>query len=534
MIAVNALLMSRRQGAVHTKSGILIRKRAMVAVLLGLLFFVLVSSGCSEKEEKRHTSKITIGIGRDLYFGPASATFLHGSLNVWEGLTSLDDRLETCPQLAETWDMKKNGRLWTFHLRKGVYFHDGETLNSKVIVKNIERMRKNTRFDVFGTFGNVKSVIPLDRFTVCFSLYLPDPVFPARLSYFGSPIFSSGSFNSKGDVVRPIGTGPYIFKEYIKGKSITLQRNERYYIAVPRLQEIVFEYFPDPYTRSFALKAGRIDAVVDIGGLLPSQVALLCKDRNIRIFTREVATTHYLLFNTAKLPFSSRDLREEVSLSIDRDKIVQTIYERYARTAQEFLTPLAQAWIPDAHSFFEDRTMTKKPAETHTPFSGKIIFAVNAGLAKRWPYKPLSEVIQACLMDLGLNVEIRILETGAWKEALKKGDFDISMSPNTLMTGDPDFFFSLWIHSSGRLNMERGILYKNPVADSLIEKARTETDKPKRRAMYDELQRIIMYDLPLTPLFHDVAIYACRKEVKDLRLDAFFKPSLHKARTADR
>ena len=493
-----------------------------------LFILVFLFTGCSKKEETGISRRLIIGVGRDLYFGPSSPTFLHGSLSVWEGLTSLNNQLEPRPQLAESWELEKDGRLWVFHLRKGVYFHDGEGLNAEVVVKNIERMKKNPRFDILGTYGNVKSVVAIDQLTIEFFLYRPDPVFPARLS-FDSPIFSSGSFDSHGNVTKPIGTGPFILKKYTKGESITLRKNERYYLGAPRLDEIVFKYIPDPSTRVFALKASEIDAVVDIGGILPEQVSLLKKDKNIRILTQEVATTHYLFFNTKRLPFSSPELRQVVGFAIDREKIVQTIFEGYALPAKELFTPLANRWIAKDCKLLKERVMDGTAREKVSRSAPKIRFVVNAGLAKRWPYKPAAEVIQSSLRYLGFNVEIRMLEMGAWKDALKRGDFDLSLSPHTLMTGDPDFFFSPWIHSRGQLNIDRGIHYKNPLADDLIEKARSKIDLVRRKEIYHRLEEIIECDLPLTPLFHDVAIYAYRDRVKDLRLDAFFKPSLHRA-----
>ncbi len=503
----------------------LTKTKRTVIPCVGLLLLLSLLSCCNGKEKPGASSRFTIGVGRDLYFGPSSPIFLHGSLNVWEGLTGLDHRLEVRPLLAVNWEAQKDGRLWVFHLRKDVSFHDGEPLNAEVVVKNIERMR-NPRFDLYGVYRNVKSVAVVDQFSVSFLLHTPDPVFPSRLSYFGSPMFSLKSFDYKGNIKEPLGTGPFMLKGHRKGESITLVRNERYYLGIPMLKEIVYKYIPNPSTRVSALKAGEIDAIVDIGGILPEQVPLLDRDGDIEIFKQEVATTHYLLFNTRRLPFSSQGLRQAVSRTVDREEMVQTIFGGYALPAREFFSPLAQVWMSKATKLFEGSAIAERPTENTSKHSQKVILVVNAGLAKRWPYRPVSEVIQAHLRDIGINAEINMLEMGAWKDALKRGNFDISLCPYTLMTGDPDFFFSWWMHSKGQLNVDRGIGYQNPVADDLIEEARSEMNPERRKETYDQLQEIIARDLPLTPLFHDVAIYACKKRVQGLRLDAFFRPCL--------
>ncbi|SHI64023.1 hypothetical protein [Desulfofundulus thermosubterraneus] len=97
------------------------------------------------------------------------------------------------------------------------------------------------------------------------------------------------------------------------------------------------------------------------------------------------------------------------------------------------------------------------------------------------------------------------------------------------MTGDPDFFFGRWIISSGQMNVQRGVGYNNPEADRLVELAAAEREPAKKKELYDRLQRLVASDVPLCPIYHDVCLYATRKEVQDLTLDPFFKPSLEKA-----
>jgi peptide/nickel transport system substrate-binding protein len=160
----------------------------------------------------------------------------------------------------------------------------------------------------------------------------------------------------------------------------------------------------------------------------------------------------------------------------------------------------------------------------------KVIFAVNSSLANRWPYKSIAEILQADLKGLGFEIDVKILESGAWQEALKKGEYDLTLTPYTLMTGDPDFFCGRWLHSEGQMNVQRGIGYSNPEADSLVEAAAAERNPDKRQQYYRELQNLAAQDVPLCPVYHDISLYATRKNVSDLKLDPFFKPSLDKAR----
>ena len=87
----------------------------------------------------------------------------------------------------------------------------------------------------------------------------------------------------------------------------------------------------------------------------------------------------------------------------------------------------------------------------------------------RWPYKSIGEILQSNLKTLGFETELKMMENAAWKEAVKKGEYDLTLSPYTLMTGDPDFFFSQWLYSKGQMNLQRGIGYSNSEADRLVE-----------------------------------------------------------------
>jgi peptide/nickel transport system substrate-binding protein len=97
------------------------------------------------------------------------------------------------------------------------------------------------------------------------------------------------------------------------------------------------------------------------------------------------------------------------------------------------------------------------------------------------------------------------------------------------MTGDPDFYFGRWIYSKGQMNTARGLRYEKFEADKLVLDAAREGDTAKRKALYRNLQELVARDVPVAPIFNDVSLYAVRKEVKDLRLDPIFKPTLEKA-----
>jgi peptide/nickel transport system substrate-binding protein len=145
---------------------------------------------------------------------------------------------------------------------------------------------------------------------------------------------------------------------------------------------------------------------------------------------------------------------------------------------------------------------------------------------QRWPYLDLVQALQAQLKRHGLAARIAVSEAGAYYLALKRGDYDLSLQPNTLMTGDPDFFYSYYLASGAPANPG----WRDAEADRLIAEARTEMDPEARRADYRRLAEIAARDLPVLPLFHELALYAHRQAVQDFAMDHFFRPDLTKAR----
>ncbi len=513
------------------------RKAIVTVILLVLLVFSLFMPGCKNaarqavpESPKDDTSlppqELVIGIGRNFYEGPESAVFLHGSTGVWESLTYLSEDMLPKPQLALSLTPNQEATRWTVRLRPGVRFHDGTPLTAEVVKANVDRVLKNPKFDSYGTFLKLEKAEVSGEMEIVFVFSQPEPAFPLKVNYHGFPVFSPASFDADGKITVPYGSGPFKYYDYIKDEALILVRNEDYWGEKPRLEKVTFKPVPDPSTRLAALQAGEIDAIADVGGVLPVQAAIVEKDPGLELRSRLVTTTHYLLFNNQKPPFNQTDLRRAVSLVLDRQLVVNELLAGYGEPADCFFTPLAREYV--VRGLWQS---DRQKAQVLAAGAGgqKVLLLVSSALANRWPYKPLAEILQAKLSELGLQVEIQMLEAGAWAEALKNGNYNLTLTPYTFMTGDPDFVFGRWLLSGGQMNISRGLGYSNAEVDRLTGAAAMESDPVKRKELYALLQEIVSKEVPMAPVFHDVTLYAYRKKVKDLTLDAYFRPSLEKA-----
>lgn len=495
-------------------------RRHRMPTCAGLLLAVagLVPFGCRKSEVSPQTphGRLTIAIGRDFFDGPDSRAFVHGSTQTWEGLTDLDDNLEARPRLAESWTSSDDRRTWVFRLRPGVRFHDGSIVESDDVVASIDRIRRSPKYDPAGVYRTVLEVSVRGPREVAFLLSEPSPAFPNLVAYYSSPVLEPSSFGTDGVLRRLVATGPYRLMEVRRGEAVVTGRFDGYWGPRATYDRVTFRTIPDARTRIAALLSGEADAVADVGAILPTQVATLRQAEGVRVGEREVATTHYLFFNCGRLPFASRDARRWLAAAIGRAEMVRSIVGSGGVVAADPFSRLARSWA--AGVFAELPTGLPSPTRPVAP----VRIVVASAAVERWPYLEIVQHVEDRLRRSGWAATIAILEAGAYQEALKRRDFDLVLQPNTLMTGDPDFFYSYHLHSGA----PHCFGCASPATDRMIETARHEMSTARRRELYRELAETLAGDARVLPLFHDVSAFACRAGLEGFSIDAQFRPVL--------
>ena len=348
----------------------------------------------------------------------------------------------------------------------------------------------------------------------------PAPAFPNLLAYYSSPILHPGCFDAEGRITRLSATGPFRLDRLKRGERIELQAFPEDLGPKPKFQKVVFRTLLDAQSRLLSLQTGEIDAVADVGGILPEQTDTLAGRRDIVLKRQEVATTHYLFFNGRRFPLNRPEARCWLAGLVDRSAWISSLTRGGGRVARDFFTPLARGWAWG--------NLAPPPGRKPVPDRRPWVILIHNGTLQRWPYLELAQLLQDRLGREGFSARLQVLEAGPYQEALKKGAFDLVLQPNTLMTGDPDFFYSYYFHSRGPYRWG----YDSPELDRLIEEARREMDFPKRRSAYRRLGERFNQTLPVLPLYHDLSPFAVRRSVQGLTMDAFFRPSLVEAEPA--
>ncbi len=515
-----------------------------IVFLLTVLLLLSVTVGCEPAEDpledleedlEEETAEepaekteqiLTIGVGRDFYYGSEDRTYLHGSTNVWEGLVYLDENLEPESWLAEDISLSQDEKTWIFQLREGVVFHDGAAFNAEAAKANIIRLRKHPQ--TADNYKYMEEVRATGTHTLEIELKKPLPAFPVLISYFPSAMFSPEVIETGGtELAAPVGTGPYKFADYSQD-SIYLEANPDYWKGEPNIDQVVFHHIPDEGTRVAALRAGEVDALADVGIILPEQVPELEGIPEINLLTQEVLTSIYMFFQTENAPVDNPAVRRGISKLLDREELVNSLLDGYGEPARAVISPLAEYWIDDQESRYDyDPEEGSRLLDENLEENEKITILVNSSWAARWPLSSIAQYLQTELDKLGVESEIKSLEMGAYNEELGKGDFHVSFCPWTGQ--DPDDFFSSWLLSGSGFNQSRGVNFSSEEADELIQEAVQEMDREERRKIYFQLQDLAEEKAPLVPVYHDLTVYATRDYVKDFQMDFNFRPDLFPA-----
>jgi peptide/nickel transport system substrate-binding protein len=447
-----------------------------------------------------------------------------------------DDDMEPIMHLAESVTPSADGLTWTITIRRGVKFHDGSDFTAEVAAYNLERLyRWNSATRAFdpefaraGPFGAITgfNVISDYVFTVTHAAPIPD--FDARLSLENSAMFAMASFDGEDRVIRhPYGTGPFYYAEYDEPNQILrLENFAGYRLGVPNVDTIFFYNIPDASTRLAALQSGEIDVISDVGGIMPQQAAAVLADPNLILKERQVSTIHYVALNNndGRL-FSDVRMRNAISLSIDRNTIVDFLLLGYGVEAISVITDLSANWVVDCGYRF-DPGEAKALVDAAGGSGTEAVILVNSGLTGRWPYQDVAVMLQSQLVEIGINARIETADSATWTERMREGDYDITIHPFTVSAGEPNLFFVHNIASNGSNNISRNYGISNPEIDDLIARTAIEGNVAARRQNSAEIQRRVRANDYIIPVWYDVTLYAMNNRVINFNLDVLFCPDL--------
>jgi peptide/nickel transport system substrate-binding protein len=250
------------------------------------------------------------------------------NMNIHNSLLTLDKHLNPAPDLAERWEASPDGLAYTFYLHKGVKFHDGTDFDAEAVRWNFEHMMDpKTRAAVRVFYTDVKAVEAVDSHTVRFVLSEPNYLFPLIVAgyRYGFVVSSPTAFKTMSEQeyrMKPVGTGPFKFQEWVPNDHITLVRNEHYFKpGLPYLDKVIFKVLNDPMSQVAALKTGEVDMLNSVS---PELVRVLQADKNITVLSGLETTPMVAMLQVTRPPFDDLRVRKAIGCyGTNRQEIVE-------------------------------------------------------------------------------------------------------------------------------------------------------------------------------------------------------------------
>jgi len=450
---------------------------------------------------------------------------------------------EIVPGLATSWDISSDKLTYTFNLREGVNFHTtkyftpSRTFNADDVLFSINRMRlKNHPFHKIGggnyeyfsgmDMGNlIKDVKKLSDTKIQITLNKPEAPFLANMAMGFMSILSKEyadklvTANKQQDIDNfPIGTGPFIYKKYVKDNLIKYTSNENYYEGKPKINKLVFAITPDASVRYQKLKTGECHIIIEPS---PTDLSAMKTNKKISLMEAPGFNVGYLAMNTQKKPFDKLEVRKAVNMALNKGSYIKAIYHGHAKSATNPLPPTIWSYNDDIKDYSYDLEQAKKLlAKAGYPDGFKTTLWT---LPVTRPYNPngkkMGELMQADLAKIGVKVELVSYD---WPTYLKKssaGEHDMVQLGWSGDNGDPDNFLYTLLGCSAVSAGSNYARWCNKGFDDLVKKAKLTTDVEQRTSLYKKAQKLFKEQAPWVPIAHSVVFRAMSKNLAGYKID---------------
>ncbi len=449
---------------------------------------------------------------------------------VYNGLVKYDANLNLVGDLAESWDISDDCKTILFHLRKGVKWHDGVEFTAEDVEFGYRTIiNPGTPTAYSSLFDEVKEVKVIDRYTLRVIYKRP---FAPGLSSWGTLIILpkhllDGKDITKSELTRkPVGTGPYIFKEWIPGQKIVLEANKNYFEkGKPYIQKYIYRIIPDQSTMFLELRAGNLD----FSGLTPLQFRRQTETpyfkNNFKKYNYLSMAYTYLGYNLKHKFFRDKRVRQAFSYAINKREILEGVLLGLGVEATGPYKPDTSIYNPDVKKYeynperarellkevgFKDSDGDGVLDKDGEPFRFTVI--TNQGNEQRIK---TAELIQRNLKDIGVNMDIRVLEWTAFLDAIDRRDFEAVILGWSL-DPDPDQY-DIWHSSKTGPKEFNFISFSNPEVDKLLVNGRNTCRYEERKKYYYKLQEILAEEQPYTFLYFPQALPIVHARFKGIK-----------------
>ena len=466
----------------------------MILIASLALCFTACGSGNSGSAEDAAENGSTLIYGSNDYTRINPAIDEHGEINLllFDGLMGHNEKNEVVPALAESYDLDEDTNTYTFHLRDGVTWHDGEPFTAEDVKFTIEAiMNPDNESEIFSNYEDVEKIEVIDEHTVSFKLKEPNVAFPEYMTIGILPKhLLEGKDMQEDEYFRaPVGTGPYKFTAWDEGQSITLTKNENYWGGAPGIDTIIFKIVPDDNAKALQLQSGEIN----LAQVTPKDTKTFEGDDQYRIYHMETSDYRGIMYNfNNKLWQENRELIHAFNCAVDRDAMVESVllgegipaYGPLARNEYNDEKAGQEKYDPkEAKRIIEENGWTLGSDGIYEKDGKKLSFTINCKEGDQ-VRADLAAIACQNLQDIGVDANYEVKAEIDWEnqEAFLIG------------WGSP---FDADDHTYKVFGTDKGnnySAYSNKAVDEALTKARQTSDPKERQKYYSQFQQALVDD----------------------------------------
>ncbi|MGA3296220.1 MAG: ABC transporter substrate-binding protein [Candidatus Bathyarchaeia archaeon] len=490
-----------------------------VRLMLALFLIVMISNTppIFAQTQKLYGGRLRIAYLRD----PIS---FNGVLNFWGAtawvdadlfnrLLKYDKDFNLIGDLAQSWESSPDGKVWTFHLRKNVKWHDGVPFTSADVKFHYMLLLNNTSIiKPYLTSPGLRSIETPDDYTVIFrfdKLVQPTDAFAyGQADAFILPkhIYEGTDLKSNPANLKPIGTGPFKMTEYVKDDHITMAANPDYFMGRPYLDTVIWQIIPSQQTAELAFQNNRVDVIHESLGIAFADIASWKTMPNITVDTYQYYTTWRITFNfrpaaQEQFPWlKDVRVRQAIALAIDRDSIVQNVLFGITSVADTAISNVvAWAYNPNTVKYQYDPAKAEALLDQAGYKRGPDGWRFHALMPSYQTGSVFAEVIKQMLGKVGIDVTLQLVDDTSFFSLYESnpeglGDL-VPFCIQSFGTGPDPSAILAWLHSKPFQGSQNSGFYSNKEVDRLIEEAQSTVDVNVRKPDYYKIQDIVANDV---------------------------------------
>ncbi|SKC90188.1 glutathione ABC transporter substrate-binding protein [Maledivibacter halophilus] len=496
-----------------------IKKILLLIMIMTLGFAIMTGCGGSKSAAKEGEEKNTLIVGlaaepKGIDPHPVNDVPSGNALvQIYETLITQDVDMNIQPLLAETWK-QIDDLTWEFKLKKGVKFHNGEELKASDVKFSFQRACESARIGHIVGMIDADNIEIIDDYTVRIPTKEPFSALLPSLCHTGGMILSEKAVNEAGEAYgeKPVGTGPFKFVEWKRGDSLIFERFDDYHGEKAKIKKLVMRVIPERTNRVIELETGGIDVCYDIGA---NDITRLEENEDIEVYRKISFSTGYLGMNCLDDKFKDARVRQAVNYALDVDAMVNSVLKGVGTVAKGPLTPNVPGANLELKPYGHDIEKAKqllKEAGFENGLKTELWTNENKDRIN------MAEIIQAQLKEVGIDVEVKILEWGAMLEGLNNKEHEMLILGWNNSTGDPDIGLYAPFHSSKHGKGGNRVCYTNKRVDELLDLGRKTFDTEKRNEIYYEVQEIIYNEAAWGLLYNKEVVLGAKKNLKGLKV----------------